>query len=290
VQRNNGLMHKARVCRILFSMKISNTFFRPALVTLVFLSIALTPAHAQHSDYAREKRFAQDIAAQLLVGEMVQIAHPAAASSKALPAFMALHAKGKAQSPAIVLAHGVGTHPDDGLTGQLRQRLNDLGYTTLAIQMPIAAKEAQLDDYFPKQFPEASARLQSAALWLRQQGHTRIVLASHTMGSWMANVYFDELIKSNIDAKNSPYQAWVCISLTGNYSWAMRNYPFPILDLYGEQDIPVTVSSAWRRAGLIKLASDGSEQVKIASADAQWRSKETAAAQAIDTFIKRVLP
>jgi drug/metabolite transporter (DMT)-like permease len=45
---------------------------------------------------------------------------------------MALHAKGKTQRPAIVLAHGVGTHPDDGIAGQLRQRLHDLGYTTLA--------------------------------------------------------------------------------------------------------------------------------------------------------------
>jgi hypothetical protein len=274
----------------LFTRVISITF----LITIPWLGLAHTTAQAQHSDYAREKRFAQDIAAQLLVGEMVQIAHPAASGSKDLPAFMALHAKGQVQGqakrPAVVLAHGVGTHPDDGITGQLRQRLNDLGYTTLAIQMPIAAKEAQLDDYFPKQFPEASARLQSAALWLRQQGNARVVLASHTMGAWMANVYFDELMKSNIDAKSSPYQAWVCISLTGNYSWAMRNYPFPILDLYGEQDIPVTVSSAWRRAGLIKLAYEGSEQIKIVGADAQWRSKETAAAQAIDAFIQRVLP
>jgi hypothetical protein len=269
-------------------MLTSHSLRHALFITIAWACLAHTSAQAQHSDYAREKRFAQDIAAQLLVGDMVQIAHQTT-NSKALPAFVALHAKGKAQSAAIVLAHGVGTHPDEGLTGQLRQRLNDLGYTTLAIQMPIAAKEAQLDDYFPKQFPEASARLQSAALWLRQQGHTRIVLASHTMGSWMANVYFDELMKGNLDAKSSLYQAWACISLTGNYSWGVRNYPFPIFDLYGEQDIPVTVSSAWRRAGLLKLAHDGSVQQKIDGADAQWRSKESAAAQAIDAFIKRAL-
>jgi hypothetical protein len=255
----------------------------------LWLCFAQSGAWAQHSDTEREKRFAEDVAAQLLVGEMVQIAHPANSSSRALPAFMALFAKGQPKRPAIVLAHGVGTHPDDGLTGQLRQRLNDMGYTTLAIQMPIAAKEAQIDDYFPKLFPEASARLQTASAWLRQQGHTQIVLASHTMGSWMANVYFDELLKTKQDSAAQPYQAWVCISLTGNYSWGVRNYPFPILDLYGEQDIGVTVSSAWRRAGLLKLASDGSVQQKIDGADAQWRGKEAAAAQAIDAFVQRVL-
>jgi hypothetical protein len=285
--------HQQRhTCAMLIPRLPARSFWIAAAALLLTLSATLAPltALAQHSDYAREKRFAQEVSAQLIVGDMVQIAHPPASSSKDLPAFMAIHAKGQAKRPAIVLAHGVGTHPDDGLTGQLRQRLNDLGYTTLAIQMPIAAKEAQLDDYFPKQFPEAGARLQSAALWLRQQGHTRIVLASHTMGAWMANVYFDEWLKSTQDAKAAPYQAWVCISLTGNYSWAMRNYPFPILDLYGEQDIPVSVSSAWRRAGLIKLAFDGSAQIKIAGADAQWRGKDGAAAQAIDAFIQRVLP
>ena len=271
-------------------MSKNSTFKCVAVVVALWCVVAQMAAHAQYSDYAREKRFAQDIEAQLLVGEVVQIVHPArlaGAGARDLPAFMALHAKGSGAKPAIVLAHGVGLHPDEGLTGQLRQRLHDLGYTTLAIQMPIAAKEAQLDDYFPKLFPEASARLQSASQWLRSRGHNKIVLVSHTMGSWMANVFFDELNKANPGAKALPYQAWACISLTGNYSWGVRDYAFPILDLYGEQDIAVTVSSAWRRAAMLKLASDGSVQVKIDGADAQWRGKETAAAQAIDVFIQR---
>lgn len=281
------ILTKAEACCILVDM---SSLLSSRLFTLVFLLLcfAQSGAQAQHSDTAREKRFAQDVAAQLLVGDMVQIAHPANSPNRDLPAFMALFAKGQPKRPAIVLAHGVGTHPDDGLTGQLRQRLNDMGYTTLAIQMPIAAKDAQIDDYFPKLFPEASARLHSASAWLRQQGHTQIVLASHTMGSWMANVYFDELVKTKQDSASLPYQAWVCISLTGNYSWVVRHYAFPILDLYGEQDIPTTVSSAWRRAALLKLASDGSVQQKIDGADAQWRGKESAAALAIDIYIKRV--
>jgi hypothetical protein len=257
----------------------------------LYLSVVFaTSAFAQHSDYAREKRFAQEVSAQLLVGDVVQISHAANSAQRELPSFMAVYAAGQAQRPAIVFAHNVGTHPDDGLTGQLRQRLNDWGYTTLAIQMPIAAREAQLEDYFPKLFPEASARLHSAAQWLRQQGHTRVTLVSHTMGAWMANVYLDDLAKRSIDAKSFPYQAWVCISLTGGYSNATRNYSLPILDLYGEQDIPIVVSSAGRRAGTMRLAAEGSAQVKIEGADAQWRSKEGEAAQAIDAFIKRVLP
>ena len=102
------------------------------------------------------------------------------------------------------------------------------------------------------------------------------------MGSWMANVHFDQASSS------TPYKAWVCISLTGGYSFATRNYPFPILDLYGENDIKVTVSSAWRRAGLLKLAASGSQQVMIAGADEQWRGKGAVAAQAIEQFLKKL--
>jgi pimeloyl-ACP methyl ester carboxylesterase len=241
---------------------------------------------AQHSDTAREQRFAQDIIAQLVVGDAVQInAAPHARASGAAPSFLGVLAEaGSKAKPAIVLAHGVGTHPEEGLTGELRKRLHELGYTTLAIQMPIAAKDAQIDDYFPKLFPEAAARLESAAQWLMARGYARPVLVSHTMGSWMANVHFDQSHRS------TAYKAWVCISLTGGYSLATRNYPFPVLDLYGENDIAVTVSSAWRRAGLLRLAAEGSQQIKVAGADAQWRGKEGAAATEIDAYLRKILP
>ena len=233
------------------------------------------------SDYAREKRFEELVKSQLVVGDAVTL-QPLAGSAAAYQPCLGLYAKGKADLPALVLAHSVGEHPDEGLTGSLRQRLFDMGYTTLAIQMPVAGKEATVDHYYPALFPEASSRLQAASAWLKAKGHSKIALVSHTMGSWMANVYLDQqAVRDNFSA----YQAWVSISLTGGYSFAVRNYPFPVLDLYGEQDIPVTVSSAWRRAGLLRLAATGSKQVMIAGADAQWRGKEQAAADAIAEFL-----
>ena len=255
---------------------------------LMFISVSL-PAAA--SDDAREKRFADEVTAQLVVGDAVTVPPPPGAPAAYRP-FLGLYTLGKPGLPAVVLVHGVGTHPDDGLTGSLRLRLNDLGYTTLAIQMPIAAKEATVDDYYPALFPEAGARLQAASLWLRGKGNAKVALVSHTFGSWMANVYFDKNLDKNLNgvAQDKPYQAWVCISLTGGYSFAVRNYPFPVLDLYGENDIPVTVSSAWRRNGMLRLAAPGSRQQMIPAADAQWRGKEQAAAQAIADFLRVVVP
>ena len=262
----------------------------------VLLTVTGVCSAAAASDYAREKRFADEVTAQLVVGDAVMVPPLETVSDGGAPSsyrpFLGLYTAGKPGMPAVVLAHGVGTHPDDGLTGSLRLRLNDLGYTTLAIQMPIAAKEATVDDYFPALFPEAGARLQAASVWLRGKGHNNIALVSHTFGSWMANVYLDQHTQQaqGKSARDGAYQAWVCISLTGGYSLAVRNYPFAVLDLYGENDIPVTVSSAWRRNGLLRLAAAGSRQQMIPGADAQWRGKEQAAAQAVAEFLRTVLP
>ncbi len=250
----------------------------------LLLACALVASSVWASDYAREARFAQEVQAQLVVGDAVQISHAGQSAYRPFFGILSETAQTKAnpQSPAIVLAHGVGTHPDEGITGELRKLLHEMGYTTLAIQMPIGSKEAAIDDYFPKLFPEAGVRLNAAAQFLAARGYAKIVLVSHTMGSWMANVHFDQ------SSASTSYKAWVCISLTGGYSFATRNYPFPVLDLYGERDIQVTVSSAWRRAGLLKLAAAGSQQVMIAGADEQWRGKGAAAAQTIDQFLKKL--
>ncbi len=250
----------------------------------LLLACALVASSVWASDYAREARFAQEVQAQLVVGDAVQISHAGQSAYRPFFGILSETAQTKAnpQRPAIVLAHGVGTHPDEGITGELRKLLHEMGYTTLAIQMPIGSKEAAIDDYFPKLFPEAGVRLNAAAQFLAARGYAKTVLVSHTMGSWMANVHFDQA------HANTTYKAWVCISLTGGYSFATRNYPFPVLDLYGERDIQVTVSSAWRRAGLLKLATAGSQQVMIAGADEQWRGKGAAAAQTIDQFLKKL--
>ena len=103
-----------------------------------FLAWACT---ASASDYEREARFAELVKSQLIVGDAVTLSPPPGSPANFRP-FLSLYAKGKADLPALVLAHGVGNHPDESITGSLRQRLHDMGYTTLAIQLPIAAKEA----------------------------------------------------------------------------------------------------------------------------------------------------
>ncbi len=240
------------------------------LTLLAVLTLPMRYACAQ--DYEREKRYADEVISGLVVGDAVFIN---AGSGRN---FLALYTQAKTTKPAVVLAHGVGVHPDFGLMALLRARLADMGYSTLSIQLPVASKEAQIDDYFPKVFPDAADRLAKAADWLRDKGHTNVVLASHSMGAWMANVYLDQAHAT------TPYKAWIVMGLTGGYSWNMRRYAMPILDVYGEQDIAPVLGAVARRKLALK-SSNGSQQIEIEGADHQYAGRENQLASVIDGFL-----
>jgi Protein of unknown function (DUF3530) len=234
--------------------------------------LALTVSWAACAqDYAREQRWADEVVPALVVGEPVQIM---AASGKS---FLGLYAKGTPGAKAILLLHSVGTHPDFGVIGQLRSQLFDLGYTTLSIQLPVQAREAKLEDYYPRVFGDAKDRIGKSLQWLKAAGFDQPALLSHTMGSWMANEYLDE------HHRKGEVSAWVCMSLTGGYSWTARSYGFPILDVYAEADIEPTLKSNGRRK--LALMQPKSRQLVVPGAGADYGTKEKLLAEEIRKFL-----
>jgi pimeloyl-ACP methyl ester carboxylesterase len=230
-------------------------------------------------DYEREQRWANEVVPDLVVGEAVKIE---ASSGRT---FLGLYARGNDSNPVLVIVHGIGVHPDHGAIGILRVKLADLGYTTLSIQMPVLAKEKMADDYYPAVFPDASDRIGKAAAWLRAKGHRSLVLVSHSMGSWMANVYLDQ-------TADASYAAWICMGLTGGFrariagiSWPTLNLKLPILDVYGENDLPASVNAAARRARSI-AGIPHVKQVRIAAADHFYAKRENSLVEEIDTWLK----
>ena len=232
------------------------------------LLVAALPATAQ--DYEREKRWAAEIVPNVVVGDALQLKLPSGRE------FLGLYTERKAAPAAVLLLHGVGVHPDHGLTGMLRVALADLGYSTLSIQLPVQKSDAQLEDYYPAVFPEAVERIGVAARWLQQRNYRRVVLLSHSMGSWMANVYYE-------NTADPAFAAWVSIGLTGGFG-GMRNVRVPVLDVYGEHDLPVVLRADWRRRATL-LSIDGSKQVRIAGADHHYTGKEKELAARIHDFL-----
>jgi len=92
-------------------------------------------------NYAREKRWAEQVVPTLFSGEAVWLEAPRTEK------FLGIYTEAKDAKGAIILAHGLGVHPDYGVIGELRARLAEAGYTTLSVQMPILAAEAPATRY-----------------------------------------------------------------------------------------------------------------------------------------------
>jgi hypothetical protein len=241
---------------------------------LLSLCLVALPAAAQ--DYVREKRWADEVVPGLVVGDAVWL--ETATGRK----FLAINAPASRPKGAVVIVHGIGVHPDHSLIGTLRAKLTDLGWTTLSIQMPVEAADARPEAYYPALFPEAIDRIARAGAWLAAKQPGPIAIVSHSMGAWMTNAYFDE-------TSVSPYQAWVCIGITGGFSLATWFSPRPILDVYGEQDHANAVGAAWRRRITVALAAEGSRQVMMPGANHFHHGREDALAREIDGWLASVL-
>jgi len=238
-------------------------------VRLAGAVLALCAAQALAQDYEREKRWAAEIVPSVVVGDAVYLKLPSGRE------FLGLYAKSRSTT-AVLLIHGVGVHPDHGVIGVLRASLADLGYTTLAIQMPVQKSDASLRDYYPAVFPEAVERIRAGASWLKEKGAGRIVLLSHSMGSWMSNVYYEQ-------TPDAPFAAWICMGLTGGFG-GMRNVHVPVLDMYGEHDLDPVLRADWRRRATLR-SIEGAKQVMIAGADHHYTGREKELAAAIRGFI-----
>jgi pimeloyl-ACP methyl ester carboxylesterase len=156
-------------------------------------------------------------------------------------------------------------HPDHGVIGSLRVALSDMGFATLSIQMPVLPADAPAEDYVPL-FPAAAARIAAAAEWLKGRGARNMVLASHSLGSWMSQYYLER-------AGNPPFAAWVCMGRGG----PVPALPLPVLDVYGEKDNPAVLKSA--------AARRASRQVVIAGADHFYTGEEEELARVLGEFI-----
>jgi len=216
---------------------------------LVFL-LAPVLALAQ-ADYAREKRWADEIQPAILVGDPVYL------TLKSGRKFLAIWAPDAKASTGVILVHGRGVHPDWGLVNPLRSQLAEQGYSTLSVQMPVLAAEAPGEQY-PPLLPEAAERLRAAVAFLRGKGLKKVAIVSHSLGSRMANHFLNRAGDARVDA-------WVAIGLSGEFT-EPATFKAPVLDLYGEKDFPAVLENAQKRAATLRQVR-GSGQVSIAGAD-----------------------
>jgi len=240
-------------------------FFMPRVfrngIGSMLVAALCAPALAQQqpSDYAREKRWADEIVPAIVVGEPVWLDAPRTEK------FLGIYTAAKGAKTAIILAHGLGVNPDYGLIGELRTRLAEAGYATLSIQMPILAADAPAARY-PTLFWEADARFAAAMSYLRKKGYPRLVIVSHSMGSRMANHYVAQ-------HPQVPLAAWVSLSISSGEFAPLKRPRFPVYDVYAEKDLDAVLQGVQKRAASLKRIR-GSSQTMVFGADHFYAKKE----------------
>jgi len=228
-------------------------------------------ASAGSPDYAREKKWADEVVPGLVVGDPVYLQTP-----RGHHKFLTLFTPAKDTRKAVIVVHGMGIHPDWGMVGTLRTELADRGFTTLSIQMPIMAADAQSDAY-PPTFPEAAERIAEAVGFLKTKGYTQLAIVSHSMGSRMSGEYM-------AGKPDAAVKAWASLGLSyGDYAVLT----LPVLDLYGENDLPLVLKNAAQRKK--SLVARLSAQKVIARTDHFFTGHEPAMVEAVVVFLGETL-
>lgn len=237
-------------------------FFATVLLLLFALSVSA-------ADYAREKKWADEVAPGIVVGDPLYLG-PVEGHK-----FLVLYTEAAKPKGAVIVVHGLGVHPDWNLIGVLRSGLAEQGYTTLSVQMPVLAADTQSDAY-PVTFDEAAARLQAAAAYLKAKGYGMIGIVSHSLGSRMSLHY----LVGNPDA---PVKAWVAIGMPGGEGYGKVR--IPVLDLYGDNDLPGVLQNAGVRAASFKVK--GSKQVVVPQADHFFNNRDAELVGFVTAYLDR---
>lgn len=223
------------------------------------------------ADYEREQKWAGEIKDAIVVGDPVYL------EQKNGHKFLTIYTEAPEAKNAVVLVHGMGVHPDWGLIGQLRQQLVQQGYTTLSVQMPVLAADAKPEAYAAV-LPEADERLQAALDFLKAKGYARPAVVSHSMGTRMT----DHFLAVHPDAS---VQAWVAIGNSLAFQGAGKVH-FPILDLYGQNDLPAVLQTAKARAAAIRHHA-GSRQVAVPRADHFFTGQDAVLLRTVTEFLDK---
>lgn len=226
---------------------------------------------ASAADYAREKKWAEEVVPGVVVGDPVYLQTP-----RGHHKFLTLFTPVEGTDQAAIVVHGMGIHPDWGMIGTLRTDLADRGFATLSVQMPVLAADAQGGAY-PPTFPEAADRIAEAVDFLKAKGYARIAIVSHSMGSRMSRVY--------LAGKPDPaVKSWASLGISQD---DYQGIGLPVLDLYGDNDLPGVLSNASRRKAT--LPATASKQVVVGHADHFFTGREGEMVDAVADFLAATL-
>lgn len=254
-----------------------------SLMVLAGLGLAVA---ANATDTGKEKRWAEQIADALVVGDAEWLD----ADGHQFLAIYTEQTSARAKGGAILM-HGTGVHPDwSDVIAPLRSELPDYGWSTLSIQMPVLPNEAKHEDYAPL-YQEVPPRIEAAMRFLEDNGVTNIVLIGHSQGAAMGASYLASAAPGRIKVK-----AFVAIGLSAPKGADPRmdtraflaKIQTPTLDLYGSQDLDtVRMSSEARKNAARKAGNNKYRQDEVPGANHFFNGLNADLVRRVRSYLER---
>ena len=244
------------------------------LINSVLFSILLTGLSpiTWASDLAKEKRWADQIIDSLLDGEAITL-------NDGRHDFLAIltEAEGNVTGGAIIL-HGIGVHPNwPQVIHPLRVGLVEKGWTTLSLQLPILPNEAEQKDYLPI-IPDAASRIKAGILHLRNTGLKKVAVIAHSMGTRMAG--------HALAADSMGVNGYIAIGTPQGAGQYLNKIKLPILDLYGDNDLPGVIKSAADRRSM-SSNNPAYQQIVSKNADHFFTDQDTQLVKTVADWLQR---
>ena len=245
-----------------------------SITVTALLALLLFTTNVFASDREKEKRWADQIIDSLLDGEAIYLSD---GSEKFLT--IETHADAPKETGVIVI-HGIGIHPDwETVIQPIRVQLAAEGWNTLSLQMPILGNDATGMDYHPL-MKEVPARIDAGIRQLHKAGVKKVVIVAHSLGAQMANYYLAHK-KIYQEAKTeTPIVGYVGIGMNTGNTVHLKKIKIPVLDLFGENDLPGVLQSAPLREKAAAHNKKYSQQ-KVAGASHFFEGKDDELVKAV---------
>lgn len=174
--------------------------------------------------------------------------------------------RGQAEG-GLILLHDVGAHADwEEVIGTLRRELNQYGWTTLAVQLPVPAVGTQASAYGPL-IEQCQQRTSAALKHIKGQGLRNVVILGHGLGGRCATSFAasqkDPALRGLILVG---MEAYTTLDPPQDSTALLAQVRVPIYDLYGYGD-----SNEVHRAGTERLALGRRLNRQHAEEEARYR-------------------
>ena len=199
--------------------------------TVVWIILLMLAMPATSSDLEKEQRWREQVEDSIMDGEAVDLVVEG-------QEIFAIYTEAEDGSDkGMIVVHGTGIHPNwQQVVQPIRVEMAAHGWNTLSIQMPILHNEAQYEEYVAL-YPEVPPRLRAAEAFLKDRGIQTLLIAAHSQGATMSSYY--------LSRHPSDVKGLIAIGMGAtqkdshiNSAQSLKKITIPVLDLYGDDDLP----------------------------------------------------